>query len=157
MRNDKKRHFPTVHRFFTIIKAKKDRTDLSVQSILRCFLSFLLGFLLVKIPAKPFDIVWYLSRVLIVAAHCKPCILCAQFFKGSLSELPHIAGSRSDFLGDLFGVLVFQKKRYDLMLLGCESFHTFAQQLVLKEIFDAFDKLSLNSLLKRVHTIVFAL
>ena len=133
------------------------RTDLSVQSILRCFLSFLRGFLPGKILAKPFDIVRYLSRVFLVASHCKPCILCAQLFKRSLSGLSHIAGGCSDFLGDLFGVLVFEKKRYDLILLWYESFHTFAQQLVLEQFLYVCGGLFLDSLLKRVHTIVFAL
>ena len=116
MAEDKKRHFSAVHKIFTFYKAKKDRTDLSVQSILRCFLSFLRGFWLVKILAKPFEIVRYLSRVLIVAANCKPCILCAQLFKRSLSELPHIAGSRSDCFGDLVSISVLKKKLNDLIL-----------------------------------------
>ena len=130
MRNDKKRHFSAVHEFFTFYKAKKrPHRLLCAAEYLRCFLSFIRGFWLVKILAKPFEIVRYLSRVFLVAANCKSCILCAQLFKRSLSELSHIAGSRSDCFGDLVGVLVFQKKRYDFLLLECEAFLTFSHQL----------------------------
>ena len=122
---------------------------------LRCFLSLFLMFWLGKTPVKPLDIVWYHSVVILMTAHCKSCILCPQFFKCSLSELSHIAGSRSDFIGDLVSILVFNKKYYDLILLWCECFHTFAEQLVLKPVFDALDKFVLDSPLKRMYAIEF--